>query len=425
MLPDRVLHRCLIASVFAAVAVGTAGSQPESVTMPEPRIETAARLMDEFAAHTRADAGQPPRRYLWTDGFAVCNYLGLGRATGNPVWRQRALALVEEVHHTLGRHRADDRRHGWISGLGEVEGEAHPTAGGLRIGKPLPERAHGEPLDERREWDRDGQYFHYLTRWMHALDQTSRTTGRARFNLWARELADTAFQAFTYRPFGGTGPRRMYWKMSIDLSRPLVSSMGQQDPLDGYTTTVQLRSTAAMLPQAPAGPELEHAISGFAEMLRRGDWATADPLGIGGLLVDAWRVAQLREQGTSFDRALLERLLGAAAAGLQHYARSGELQRPAGRRLAFRELGLAIGLSAVERLQQASGLGTGSRSQLKLLLSYQPLGEQILSFWHDPGHRQTEAWSEHRDINEVMLATALAPSGYLDLRVPPRTEERR
>ena len=32
--------------------------------------------------------------------------------------------------------------------------------------------------------------------------------------------------------------------MSIDLSYPLVPSMGQHDPLDGYITYLQLQSTA-------------------------------------------------------------------------------------------------------------------------------------------------------------------------------------
>ncbi len=45
--------------------------------------------------------------------------------------------------------RPDDSRRGWISGLGEAEGERHPTLGGLRIGKELPERRAGEPFDER------------------------------------------------------------------------------------------------------------------------------------------------------------------------------------------------------------------------------------------------------------------------------------
>jgi hypothetical protein len=51
-----------------------------------------------------------------------------------------ALQLVDQVHHVLGRYRADDTRTGWISGLGEREGESHPTCGGLRIGKALPKR---------------------------------------------------------------------------------------------------------------------------------------------------------------------------------------------------------------------------------------------------------------------------------------------
>ena len=73
------------------------------------------------------------------------------------------------MHHVLGRHRDDDPRRGWISGLSEEEGERHPTRGGLRIGKPLNEREPDEPADSQLEWEQDGQYFHYLTKWMHAL----------------------------------------------------------------------------------------------------------------------------------------------------------------------------------------------------------------------------------------------------------------
>jgi hypothetical protein len=409
MFTRRVLHRCLIVSVFAAVAVATAGIQPEPATMSEPRIETAVQLMEHFAAHTRADAGQPARRYLWTDAFAVCAYLGLARATGNPAWRERALLLVDEVHHTLGRHRADDHRHGWISGLGETEGDAHPTAGGLRIGKPLPERAPGEPLDERREWDRDGQYFHYLTRWMHALDQLARTTREARYNQWARELGATAFGAFTYLPSPPQPTRRMHWKMSIDLSRPLLASMGQQDPLDGYLTTLQLRATAA----SPAQPDLEQESREYAAMVRRGDWATDDPLGIGGLLVDAWRVQQLSAQGVDVEPRLFDRLLDAARSGLAIYVRGGDLQLPARYRLAFREFGLAIGLHAVERMQAAD---PGQRAQLETLAQYLPLAGDIETFWLDPAQQRSATWIEHQDINTVMLAVSLVPDGYLDLR---------
>src|SRR5436190_1220053 len=83
------------------------------------------------------------------------------------------------------------------------------------------ERREDEPIDERLEWDRDGQYFHYLTKWMHALDLLARSTGQPLFNRSARELAQAAHRAFTYLP-PHRRRKRMYWKLSVDLSRPLV-----------------------------------------------------------------------------------------------------------------------------------------------------------------------------------------------------------
>src|SRR5205085_324798 len=149
-------------------------------------------LMAGFAARTGLDPAGPSRRYLWTDAFAVCNYLGLHRESGERRHLELALRLVDAVHHTLGRHRADDPRRGWISGLDEATGERHPTRGGLRIGKELPERPADESYDPRREWDRDGQYFHYLTRWMHALHCVAVETGDLTCERWARELAVSA-----------------------------------------------------------------------------------------------------------------------------------------------------------------------------------------------------------------------------------------
>lgn len=37
----------------------------------------------------------------------------------------------------------------------------------------------------------------------------------------------------------------MYWKMSIDLSRPAVRSMGNLDPYDGLVTCTLLQQAAA------------------------------------------------------------------------------------------------------------------------------------------------------------------------------------
>jgi hypothetical protein len=178
----------------------------------------AQEIMIDFARLTGlSPAGKSPRRYLWTDAFAVCNFLGLHRQGGNDFYRQLALDLVDQVHNVLGRHREDDSRTGWISGLDEKEGKEHPTKGGLRIGKTMKERKRTEPADECLEWDRDGQYFHYLTKWMHALNCVSRITGDSTYNVWATELARTAHETFVYIPFPGA-QKRMYWKMSIDLS---------------------------------------------------------------------------------------------------------------------------------------------------------------------------------------------------------------
>jgi hypothetical protein len=365
-----------------------------------------------------AFAERTGRRYLWTDAFAVCNYIGLARATGEERYADLALALVDQVHHVLGRHHPEDSRSGWISGLGTAEGAAHPTRGGLRIGKPLPERGPGEELDDRLEWDRDGQYFHYLTKWMHALDQASRYTGDPRFNLWARELAEVAHNAFVYGP---PGHRRLAWKMSTDLSRLLVASMGQHDPLDGYITCVQLTSTARRLAGVPAGPTLERAIEDYRVISEAVDLRTADPLGLGGLLTDGLRVVQLAGEEALEDGALLASLLVAALDGLERYARLGEWHQPAARRLAFRELGLAIGLAASELLDHAM-LAVSSRPAyapirdcLESLKAFLPLGQAIEVFWLEPAHRRAPAWLEHRDINEVMLATRLVPTGHLVL----------
>ena len=360
----------------------------------EEAIEMATSLMMGFAERTGLTSDRPKQRYLWTDAFAVCNFLGLARLTGERYYTDLALRLVDQVHHVLGRYRTDDPRTGWISGLGEREGESHPTRGGLRIGKKLPERRPGEPFDQGLEWDRDGQYFHYLTKWMHALDQVSTATRDPRFNVWARELAEVAHASFAYGP-GGPGGRRMVWKMSTDLSRPLVPSMGQHDPLDGLITCTQLETTASRLSSASHGPDLKHAVADFATMIDAIDLRTEDPLGLGGLLADACRVAQLMARGAFEDGTLLERLLVVAQEGLVRYSRHGDWQQPASRRLAFRELGLAIGLSAIERLQKDTEDGRRSvfanaelRARIQVLVPHVTLRSAIVSFWLDAEHQQ-------------------------------------
>jgi hypothetical protein len=374
--------------------------------------------MDAFARRTGLIGGGEPRRYLWTDAFAVCTFLELHRRTGDERYKDLALRLVHQVHHTLGRHREDDPRTGWISGLDEEMAEQHPTRGGLRIGKDLPERKPDAPIDRRLEWERDGQYYHYLTKWMHALNRISRITGERTYNRWALELAETAHDRFTYARSSEI-PKRMVWKMSIDLSYPLVEAMGQHDPLDGLITYQELQATAA---EKPARPDLSREIEAMNRMCEGVHLVTDDALGIGGLLSDAYRLAQLVMNEDIEEIPLLRRLLDASVDSMRAYVSQAPLEQPIEFRLAFRELGLAIGLEAVERLHvlfQESAYSSHQlgplRAMVEDLLQYEPVRRTIKTFWLDDARRETEAWAGHRDINAVMLATSLAPDGYLSV----------
>ncbi|MGD8894191.1 MAG: hypothetical protein PVF94_14265 [Desulfobacterales bacterium] len=377
-------------------------------------------IMTEFSDSTGlSTVEKSPRRYLWTDAFAVCNFLELYQRTGDESWQNLALRLVDQVHYILGRHREDDPRSGWISGYTEEQGKKHPTIGGLRIGKQMNERKPDDPYDDHLEWDRDGQYYHYLTKWMHALNRVSRATGNSTFNLWAIELAKSAHAGFVHTL--NSGSKRLYWKMSIDLSYPLVSSMGHHDPLDGLITYNQIQATAVELFNA-SGLDLDSEIADIEILCKGKNWATNDPLGLGSLLCHAHTILQLIVQDRFAETGLLKNLLESSLASLDAYMLDRFLSFSAEYRLPFRELGMAIGLHAVERIEglmeekpDVFGKNHPVYSQIKHLMSFVRLGEAIEKFWLEPQNRIAKTWTEHQDINSVMLATSLAPDAYLKL----------
>lgn len=299
-------------------------------------------------------------RYLWTDAYALANLVWLGQ-------EEQAVRLIDEVHGTLGRHRHDDRRSGWLSSLSPEEGELHPTIGGLRIGKPLPERTELEAFDQQMEWERDGQYFHYITRWAQALVLAS-SLDRT-YRAWARELLDTATRRFLHSTPSGY---RMYWKMSLDLSRPLVPSMGHHDPLDGLVTGLCVG---------------EVEVQPYRSIVEGQDLVSTDPLGIGGLLSAAARLKELQ-----VEEELYRRVVDSALIGLKHYRWGLGPEADARGRLGFRELGLAIGIRGCDDPE---------------LESYREKAEELIHFWSRDSSRSAASWQAHLDINEVMLANAL------------------
>lgn len=381
---------------------------------------TATEIMLDFASITGLEPhSHNPKRYLWTDAFAVCNYLELYKQTSDNNFLNLALKLIDQVHHTLGRYRDDDLREGWISGLNDEFGEIHPTKGGLRIGKELNERTTNEPPNERLEWDRDGQYYHYLTKWMHALSRVSRVTGDPVYTKWALELAQAAHKGFTYRTSNG---KMMYWKMSIDLSHPQVLSMGQHDPLDGYLTYIELQIANQDFEKSL--PDLTHEIDDMAKICKGMSFYTDDPLGIGGLLSDALKIAQLiiKSRVSINLEILLQDLLTSALLGLKSNAKNNTRNYPAEYRLAFREMGASIGIKGMYYLKILLESHKDSFKehdylfhQVEGLMEYMPLANSLEKFWLKKENRQSRTWIEHQEINMVMLATSLVPCGFLTI----------
>jgi hypothetical protein len=97
------------------------------------------------------------------------------------------------------------------------------------------------------------------------------------------------------------------------------------------------------------------------------DWTTNDPLGIGGLLLDTCRLSQFTDGDA--DQKLLKQLADASEKGLRAFLAGRSLMRPASQRLAFRELGPAIGLKAAPTIIDRTH---GTRDQ------YRSLADMIL-----------------------------------------------
>ena len=133
-------------------------------------------------------------------------------------------------------------------------------------------------------------------------------------------------------------------------------------------------------------------------------------------------MAQLIAGGNLEQTDLLETLLESSQVGLESFVRENSLGLPADYRLAFRELGLSIGLRALEKIRELIDKKSGpfrNKKSLNSLLNnldkHVGLREIIESFWLEGKNRKTGIYTTHHDINEVMLATSLAPDGFLEL----------
>lgn len=370
-------------------------------------LDLAEDIVGAFLART--GVGGPSaaqRRYLWTDAHAVIALLGLDAAAPDAGHLARAVALAHDVHAVLGRFAPGDARRGWISGLPEEEGARRPTVAGLRIGKPMPERPTGatvsEAIDDPSEWERDGQYFHYLVKWMHALDRLARATGDRAWCVHGAALARAACAGFVVTDGGSP---RLAWKMSVDLSRAVVDSSGLHDAVGGLVACLALRESWRSL--AAGGAErdaLAREIGLLAGICtREPGWRTADPLGTGELSIDRAVVEGLAGRGDSVALEIMPRMASDLAASLRAVPLERILAWPPSRRLAFRELGFALGVGALADAGLAREVPPRAARA----------AARIIGEWCVPSARTGPAWRAHEDIGDATLAACLAPGAVV------------
>lgn len=299
-------------------------------------------------------------RYLWTDAFGVVNFLTLAAETGSVTWLEQAERLISAVHDTLGKTRDGSRR------LGSATAE-EPTRGGLRIGKVHDE---GHP-------DGDGQYYHYLTKWAFALNRMSLVRGDPKYNRMAVQLMEAAHPHFVH----GSGSSRlhMWWKVSIDMQRPLVASEGNLDPFDGLVTCRILQETAG--DPRVLQREIADMEAMVANKYRR--YISTDPLDLGeALWLAHWALPE------QFAWALLVGKRSLAA--LEALWAEGYFRQAPQHRLAFREFGATLGL------QVNSEAGA----------AWQPRVDQLHDLWAQ------QLFTRDADITPVMFCASLVPGAW-------------
>ena len=265
-------------------------------------------------------------------------------------------------------------------------------------------------------WSGTGRsVFHYLTKWMHLLSGGLRH-GQLQICSVGRRAGTEIFPSLC---------PQARWRLLEDEHRSLKTARpaGLHDASDGYITLLgETQHALATIQDHPEGDDLTPAIETLSALCQHKDWTTwpCGPLFDGGTpLPINWR--------QSTDIRLLEeeaRRHGLAALLLA----SRYLDRPTAHRLAFRELGLAIG-----RARCRSSPDDQRQQLVRILLIAQDhrvpsaiwsLGEHIIGVWLPQANHQDESWRAHEDINDVMLATALIPNMVLSVGDGAHTDAR-
>ncbi|RDL37529.1 putative l-ascorbic acid binding protein [Venustampulla echinocandica] len=337
----------------------------QSLIRFEEAMEKVYGPFERIPGDTIAKWIPPPKsgghkgRYLWTDAFGVVNFLTLHHETSCTRYLHLAKSLAENVHNILGWERDGKSR---LPGATDKE----PLKGGLRIGKV-----------DATGTDGDGQYHHYLTLWMFALNRLSIATKDKEYNTKAITLAKAIHPHFVIK--SGNTPR-MVWKISSDMKKVLVPSEGHLDAATGYVV-------CRLLQDRDGSDTLKDEIADYKEVMEEEGKLTAskDPLDLGMAL---WMCHFFREEEWAAD--LGKKCISNSTMLLKE--RGGLFDRPPYSRLAFREFGTTLGVKCFSRDEYLD-----------------KRADDVVKFW---GDEMTGATPEDlKPITLVMYAAALIPGG--------------
>ncbi|CAP91314.1 Pc13g02450, partial [Penicillium rubens Wisconsin 54-1255] len=366
------------------------------VSSPSPRLDRCGQAMESlYGSFSNIEDPNtwtpPPRsgghrgRYLWTDAFGVVNFLTMHQeykrtgndTTGDDRYLVLAGRLIETVHDVLGKTR---------DGRSRLRGatDENPLSGGLRIGKT-----------DARGPDGDGQYHHYLTVWMFALNRMAKASGDLKYNRQAIELAKAIHPRF-FVDRAAARPR-MIWKMSMDLSEPLVKSEGNLDPIDGFVVFRLLQDTAM---EAGDGAFLAEEIDDYRRtMERKGEhFVSSDPLDLGMTLWTAHWFSGRERWAADLAGKCFEQIYNLFE--INQY-----LERNIKFRLAFREFGTCMGIQCQSEVKEKERTVDLKCYSDAIIAAWDPYMQLSISDDLTP--------ADLRPITRVMYASALIPGGKL------------
>ena len=106
--------------------------------------------------------------------------------------------------------------------------------------------------------------------------------------------------------------------------------------------------------------------------------------------------------------------------GLKSYINNNQMNLAAEYRLAFRELGLSIGLKGILIInyiikKRPEFTENSLNKRFNDIKEYQVLGNIIEEFWVKNKNRKTNNWKEHQDINTVMLVILISSRDFLSI----------